>query len=123
MSRSFYYKSHELWKRFKEVCKADGKTASMVLGEFVDKYIIGYTDPSIPPITTYLEPNPNSIEAVQRKITKIAFERAEKLGSDGITLREIRSLYVEAIPTVETRNLAANYTVSVLRKKGVKVWR
>lgn len=90
----------------------------MVLGEFIDKYIMGYVDPSIPPITTYMEdPNPNSMEAVQRKITKIALERAEKLGPNGITLREIRSLYTEDIPTIETRNLVADRTATTLREK------
>ena len=122
MSRSIYYKSDELWKRFKQVCKADGKTVSMVLGEFVDKYIMGYVDPSIPPITTYMDPNPNSLLAVQRRITKIALERAEKLGPMGINLREIRSLCADEIPDVEARNLVADRTASVLKEQGVKVW-
>jgi len=104
------------------VCKANGKTVSLVLGEFIDNYIVGYVDPSVPPITTYMNPGPNSLLAVQRRITKIALERAKKLGPNGITLREIRSLYTEAIPTIETRNLVADRTVSILKEKGIKVW-
>ena len=122
MSRSLYYKSDELWERFKQVCKAGGKNVSLVLGEFIDNYIVGYIDPSIPPITTYMDPDPNSIGAVQRKITKIALKRANKLGPTGITLREIRTLYAEAIPSIETRNLAADRTAQTLREQGVKVW-
>ena len=94
----------------------------MVLGEFIDNYLVGYIDPLVPSLSTYFDPNPNSIEVVQQKITKIALERANKLGPTGITLREIRSLYAEDIPSIETRNLAADRTAQILREQGVKVW-
>ena len=121
LSRSFYYKSHELWERFKDVCKAEGRSASIVLGEFIDRYLVGYVDPTIPSITTYFEPDPNSIAAVQRRITKLALERAQKKGGD-ITFTEIRELYADYIPTPDMRNAVVRRTAKTLKEQGIRCW-
>jgi len=120
-TRTFYYRSQELWERFKEVTKAEGKSVSKVLGDFIDNYLIGYVDPTIPSLHTYFEPNPNTIEAVQRKISILALARAEKLGGD-ITYRELRKMFEEDIPTTDTRNAVVKRTAKWLKTKGIKVW-
>ena len=120
-TRSFYYRSQELWERFKEVTKAEGKSVSKVLGDFIDNYLIGYVDPTIPSLHTYFEVNPNSIEAVQRKISILALARAEKLGGD-ITYMELRKMYEEEIPTTDTKNAVVRRTAKWLKTKGIKVW-
>jgi len=120
-TRTFYYRSQELWERFKEVTKAEGKSVSKVLGDYIDSYLIGYVDPTIPSLNTYFEPNPNTIEAVQRKISILAFERAEKLGGD-ITFDEIRKMYAQDIPTTDTLNAVTKRTAKWLKTKGIRVW-
>ncbi len=120
-TRTFYYRSQELWERFKEVTKAEGKSVSKVLGEFIDNYLIGYVDPTIPSLHTYFEPQPNTIEAVQRRICIMALKRAEKLGGD-ITYDELRDMYRPEIPTTDMRNAVVRRTAKWLKTKGVKVW-
>jgi len=121
MSRSLYYKSDELWRRFKDICKAEGKSVSKVLGDFIDNYLIGYVDPTIPSLYTYFDPQPNTIDAVQRRISILALARAEKLGGD-ITYREIRKMYEVEIPTTDTRNAVVRRTAKWLKTQGIKVW-
>lgn len=120
-TRTFYYRSQELWERFKEVTKAEGKSVSKVLGDFIDNYLIGYVDPTIPSLHTYFEPNPNSIEAVQRRIRIQALNRAEKMGGD-ITYKELRKMYKEDIPTTDMRNAVVKRTAKWLKTQGIKVW-
>ena len=120
-TRTFYYRSQELWDRFKEVTKAEGKNVSKVLGEFIDNYLIGYVDPTIPSLHTYFESQPNTIEAVQRKISILALARAEKLGGD-ITFDEIRNMYAQDIPTTDTRNAVTKRTAKWLKTQGIRVW-
>jgi len=120
-SCSFYHKSHEVWERFKEVCKAEGKSVSHVLSEYVDSYLIGYIDPTIPSLSNYFEAKPNSIEAVQHKISQDALARAQKLGGD-INSSEIRQMYIELSLTPHTRNSLVKRTTTFLKLKGIKVW-
>ena len=120
-TRTFYYRSQELWERFKEVCKAEGKSVSKVLGDFIDNYLIGYVDPTIPSLHTYFEAQPNTVEAVQRKISMLALARAEKLGGE-ITYTELRKMYFKDIPTPDTRNTVVRRTATWLTTKGIKVW-
>ena len=123
LSRSFYYKSKEMWERFIEVTKAEGKNPSRVLGEYIDNYLMGYTDPNIPSITTYFAPNPNSIEAIQQTIRSQAMRLSKKKGGE-ITLREIREMYFERIPMPDIRNRVSERTAKWLTEEhGVKVWR
>lgn len=121
-TRSFYFRSQELWERFKEVTKAEGKSPSKVLGDYIENYLIGYVDPTIPSITTYFEANPNSIAAVQLRITQQALERAQVKGGD-ITYKELREMYQEHIPTPDTRNAVVRRTAKVLTENGVRVWK
>ena len=120
-TRSFYYRSQELWERFKEVTKAEGKSVSKVLGDFIDNYLIGYVDPTIPSLYTYFEAQPNTVEAVQSKISMMALARAEKLGGD-ITYMELRKMYEVEIPTTDMRNAVVRRTAKWLKTKGIKVW-
>lgn len=120
-TRTFYYRSQELWERFKEVTKAEGKSVSKVLGDFIDNYLIGYVDPTIPSLHTYFEPNPNTIEAVQRKISILALARVEKLGGD-ITYLELRKMCELEILTTDERNAVVRHTAKWLKNKGIKVW-
>ena len=120
-TRTFYFRSQELWERFKEVTKAEGKSVSKVLGDFIENYLIGYVDPVIPSLSTYFEANPNSIEAVQRKIIKMALERAKNKGGD-ITYTELREMYLKDIPTPDTRNAVVRRTAKILKENGVRVW-
>lgn len=120
-TRSFYFRSQELWERFKEVTKAEGKSVSKVLGEYIETYLIGYVDPTIPSITTYFEANPNSIEAVQLKISQQALTRAQKLGGD-INADEIRQMYADHINTPDTKNALVKRTTTFLKSKGLRVW-
>ena len=120
-TRTFYYRSQELWERFKEVCKAEGKSVSKVLGDYIDNYLIGYVDPTIPSLHTYFEPNPNSIEAVQHRIRLLALNRAEKMGGE-ITYRELRVMFKEDIPTPDMRNAVVKRTAKWLKENGIRVW-
>ena len=120
-TRTFYFRSQELWERFKEVTKAEGKSVSKVLGGFIENYLIGYVDPVIPSLSTYFEANPNSIEAVQLKIIKMALERAKNNGGD-FTYTELREMYLKDIPTPDTRNAVVRRTAKILKENGVRVW-
>ena len=110
-----------MWERFKEVCRAEGKSVSHVLSEYVDSYLIGYIDPTIPSLSNYFEARPNSIEAVQQKISQDALARAQKLGGD-ITSSEIRQMYIELSLTPHTRNSLVKRTTTFLKLKGIRVW-
>jgi len=121
-TRTFYYRSQELWQRFKEVTKAEGKSVSKVLGGFIDNYLIGYVDPIIPSLNTYFEPGANTIQAVQKKISELALARAQKLGGD-ITYQELRKMYEVEIPTPDTRNAVVRRTAKWLKTQGIKVWK
>jgi len=120
-TRTFYFRSQELWERFKEVTKAEGKSVSKVLGDYIENYLIGYVDPVIPSLSTYFDPNPNSIEAVQRRIIKMALVRAQNKGGD-ITYTELREMYLKDIPTPDTRNAVVRRTAKILKENGVRVW-
>lgn len=121
-TRTFYFRSQELWERFKEVTKAEGKSVSKVLGDFIETYLIGYVDPVIPSLSTYFEHNPNSIEAVQRKISLEALDRAKNLGGE-ITYTELRKMYFKDIPTPDTRNAVVRRTATWLKTQGIRVWK
>ena len=120
-TRTFYFRSQELWDRFKEVTKAEGKSVSKVLGDYIENYLIGYVDPVIPSLSTYFDPKPNSIEAVQRRISQEALARSQLMGGE-ITYRELRKMYFESIPTPDTRNAVVRRTAKWLTEQGVKVW-
>lgn len=78
-------------------------------------------DPNVPSLPNYFEDNPNSIEAVQRKISLMALARAEKLGGD-ITSVELRQMYAEYELTAHTRNALVKRSTTFLKSNGMRVW-
>jgi len=112
-----------VWERFKKIARREGKSAGVLIRDFVIRYV-DIHDPGNPQarITSYAEGGPVDIAIVEGRIREHFRSRAEAQGLD-IGYRDIVERCRQDITDVKAALAMAQRVTVWLHRRGVKVWR
>jgi len=107
-----------VWRRFKEIARREGKSAGVLIRDFVVSYVDVH-DPGNPQarITSYVEGGPVDIAIVEGRVREMFRPRREVL------FRDIVKHCREDVDDVKGALAMAQRVAEWLSGRGVKVWR